>query len=71
MPEPHPHTPEHIMELREVVDEVRVEIQPEISEWSSRSMVPDTWLETRISGPTGTTLNPIFVGLTLFFFAGH
>ena len=59
------------MELREVVDEVRVKIQPEISEWSSGSMVPDTWLETRISGPTGTTLNSIFAGLTLFFFAGH
>lgn len=59
------------MELREVVDEVRVEIQPEISEWSSGSMVPDTWSETRISGLTGITLNPILVGLTLFFFAGH
>ena len=59
------------MELREVVDEVRVKIQPEISEWSSGSMVLGTWSETRISGPTGTTLNSIFVGLTLFFFAGH
>ena len=54
-PEPRPYTPEYITGLREVRDDVRVEIQPEISEWSSGSMVLDTWPETGISGPAGTT----------------
>ena len=53
-PEPCLYTPKQIAESREVVDDTRVEITPEISEWSSRDRVLITWSETGIPGPAST-----------------
>jgi len=55
-PEPSLYTPEQIMELREFVDDVRVEIPPDVLEWSVGNRVLDTWSETGIPGPVSTTL---------------
>ena len=65
-PEPSLYTPEQIMELRESVEDVRVEIPPDISEWSVGNRVLDTWSETGIPGPVSAKRNLIFIRLTLF-----
>ena len=65
-PDPLLYTPEQIAELRVFVDDVRVEIPPDISEWSTGNKILDTWSDTGIPGPVSTTRDPIFIGLTLF-----
>ena len=65
-PEPLPYTPEQIAELRELVDDVRVEVPPGISEWSIGNRTLDMWSEAGIPGPVSATRGLISIGLTVF-----
>ena len=49
------YTPKQIVELREFVDDVRVEIPPDISGWSTGNRILDVWSETGIPGLVSTT----------------
>ena len=44
------------------MDDVRVEIPLDISDWSIRNRVPDAWSETGISGLVSTARNLSFIG---------
>lgn len=64
-PEPGLYTPEQIAELRECVNNVRVEIPLGISEWSVGNRVLDTWSGISIPGLVSTTQTSSFIGLIL------
>ena len=54
-PNPRLYTSEQIRELRELVDDLRVEIPPDISEWSIGNRILNRWSETGIPGPVSPT----------------
>jgi len=61
-PEPSLYTPEQIAELREFVDDVRVEVPHGILEWSVGNRILDTWSGIDIPGLVSTIRRLILPG---------